>query len=142
MKNFLKPVLFSSASILFLEIGISAPMYFSKCQNQISITSPKGGAGVYFDEACRMAYVLPPTTGTLRIEAMAKTSGLSECKTLNSFTEIFEMRAKKLSELARKGLPKKSSPSNGGSPLFPEQPEQPSRPSPTEVIHNIKYLDE
>ena len=132
---------FSMIGLMLLTAALGAeaqPVFNAQCAKTINLRSPPGGAGVYFDRECKVAYVLPPTSGTVSVAGIARTSGLDHCTILNNFTQVFEIKSQQLADLVKRGIPRSSNPGNG-SPLFPRQPEQPTDP----VDENVtKYLDE
>lgn len=127
------------SSFLSTSAATAMPAMNQNCSRNIQIKAPKTGSGVYFDRDCRVAYVLPPTQGSIKIDAIAQSAMLGNCSYLNDQMEIFAERSKQLVKLVKDGG-KKPSKKKGGSVLFPE-PEEPETPADNEAIADeIKKL--
>lgn len=68
--------------------AFAVPVKFSKCETKVSLKEPKNGAGVFFNESCDIAYVLPPQSGGLEIVGLKPTGNLEQvCKQYNDIEE-------------------------------------------------------
>lgn len=79
----------------FLLLLVKANLVFSipyqspKCNSvKGDLKHPKNAQGLVFDEDCTTAYVLPPDFGSVRIEAIAKSSNLNLCPTVNKIPSM------------------------------------------------------
>ncbi len=119
--------------------AFAVPALSPTCAGKVKIKAPKNGSGVYFDRDCTIAYVLPPVAGSIALEAVAGSMMLGECRTLDNFMKVFQVRSDRLLKLA-KNQSKSSGKKNGGSVLFPA-PSEPSNPvDDTEISEEIKKL--
>jgi hypothetical protein len=85
------------------------------CANSVKIKAPKNGAGVYFNEDCSVAYVLPPATGTIELTAIAKTANLRNCSLLNNAIDTFAKKTDLLyAQMAKIERQNSGSDSGGG----------------------------
>ncbi len=87
------------------------PVKFPNCAKNQSIRQVANGSGVFFDETCSVAYVLPPQQGRLRISGLAPTMSLQRCgsyesllRTLNAYYRRLELVGQALNGNAR-GVP-------------------------------------
>lgn len=66
----------------------AVPVKFSKCEEKISLKAPKNASGVFFDETCSTAYVLPPQSGSLELFQLRPTGNLElVCEQYNDIEE-------------------------------------------------------
>jgi hypothetical protein len=103
----------SRKAILILILGVigsasafaSGPNFATKCP---SISAPDKSSGVYFDDDCTTAYVLPPTTGSATVTKYQQNMNLGFCqalkddeKTADLTAESRRILAEKLSKMAK-----------------------------------------
>ncbi len=101
---------FSSKALLGLLVtqalatsAAAVPYASNKCAQQSSqIKHPDGAQGVLFDEECRTAYVLPPERGDASMSAMAVTSNINYCSSVNKIPKVSERLVNSIDEVARK----------------------------------------
>ncbi len=66
----------------------AVPVKFADCAKSTKITAPKNASGVYFNETCDTAYVLPPETGSLQFFGLRPTGNVElVCKQYNDIEE-------------------------------------------------------
>jgi hypothetical protein len=85
--------------------GVS-PSLNAKCA--FTLETPSNSTGIFFNEDCSIAYVLPPEKGAMEITSLAKTTNLMFCPSIkrvgsvvdNTF-EAMEIISKKIIEMTR-----------------------------------------
>lgn len=85
-------------SILFVPWIATAqgvPAKNPKCAQGVRVHPPANASGVFFDESCQTAYVLPPIEGQMSLASLAPTSLLGECGAM-------ELRYSTLEQLSRR----------------------------------------
>ena len=117
------------ATVAWATANATPPTLYNKCSN-IKINIPKGGAGVFFSDDCKTAYVLPPAKGQLTISGMSPTTNLQSCTAMNSLYAARNAQLERLKDLAQQltPAPTPAPVSGGGSDLFPNPP--PPTPNP------------
>ncbi len=58
-------------------VGWAVPVKFAACAKNVKLQTPKNSSGVFFNETCDTAYVLPPQVGTLKIFNLVPTGDLA-----------------------------------------------------------------
>ena len=60
--------------------ALAAPMTYPDCAKNVRIKSVPNSAGVFLDESCKVAYVLPPAKGTMQLGEIAPSGNLAHCE--------------------------------------------------------------
>ncbi len=68
--------------------GYATPVKFANCNTSVKLKSPKNASGVYFNDNCDTAYVLPPETGSFQISGLLPTGNLQlVCQAYNDIEQ-------------------------------------------------------
>lgn len=65
------------------------PVKYPTCSQNIQIKTVPNGAGVFFDETCSVAYVLPPAQGKLEIKGLAPNMNLALCPSYENLQKSY-----------------------------------------------------
>jgi hypothetical protein len=96
MKKLVLPIVFV-ISAGTTAMAQSVPVKGPSCASKVKIKAVDEGAGVFFDEECKIAYVLPPVHGHSRIDSIAGNVNIAQCveiDDLNSSIEAYTARIK------------------------------------------------
>ena len=75
------------------------PVKYPTCAQNIKLKEVSNGAGVYFDETCSVAYVLPPATGQVKLDQVAPNMNLKLCPSYESSLKNLNNLYDKLTQL-------------------------------------------
>jgi hypothetical protein len=114
----MKSFSFICALLFVCSTGSAQPTLFNDCQD-IPIHPVPGGAGVFFSDDCKTAYVLPAATGSLTITGMTVSENLRRCPMFESYTSIMAQQADRLEKLAKQISASGVDTSENDSTLFP-----------------------
>lgn len=96
--------------IALLAPGISLagpPVKFPTCSQSIIVKAVPNGPGIFFDEKCEIAFVLPPVQGKLEIKGLAPNMNLGLCpsyeKLQKSYNTLNAQFAKLIEKMADSG---------------------------------------
>ena len=90
-----------TAQLLFAaSAAFAQPSLYNKCKG-LRVQPVPNGAGVYFSEDCKSAYVLPPNRGNLEITAMTVTENLGLCPAVEASVKIIARQFAELERLSR-----------------------------------------
>jgi hypothetical protein len=89
------------SSFSSLAIAGATPTMFNECAKHIKIKSPLKGAGVYFNDNCTVAYVLPPRHGKILVSTPTKTPNTRLCSTYDGMLKTAEARASKAKRIIK-----------------------------------------
>lgn len=74
--------------VTLLPMGAQAvPIKFSECAKKIQLKTPKNATGVFFNDTCDTAYVLPPEAGSLKIHSLNLNDEANFCKDFNDVSD-------------------------------------------------------
>lgn len=68
-----------AAFLISAPVLANIPNKYTKCDSQ-KIREPKGSTGYFWDQSCKTAYVLPPKTNTVRVDAFNSLVTEAECE--------------------------------------------------------------
>jgi len=88
------------------------PMKTTACGERTHVRPPRGGAGVFFDDTCQTAYVLPPAYGTFEMSGSVPTVSPEDCTELAA---LGAERAALAERLKRVSQPRRGSDSGGST---------------------------
>ena len=89
MKNEMRNSLFLLSQILIPTLVMAGPpVKYPSCAQSFKIVPVNTGSGVYFDETCTTAYVLPPVQGRLEIKGLAPNMNLKLCGAYESSLHV------------------------------------------------------
>ena len=91
---------FLLAPMLTPVVAQAVPVRSPKCAATMHIQSVPNGAGVFFDDECKVAYVLPPQAGEMSLSAIAPSENLERCSAVLSTMQAGDALAKRLKTLA------------------------------------------
>lgn len=97
--------------------AFSAPMKFAECASRVQVTPVANGAGVFFDESCQVAYVLPPASGEMRLTAMAASQNVAACREVTALQDSTALIANRVRDILKNGTAspaRRSGPFGGG----------------------------
>lgn len=84
MKTLTQSAILISQLLLPLAVLANPPVKYPACAKDLRIKAVANGSGVYFDEKCDVAYVLPPQQGRLEIKGLAPNMNLQLCSAYES----------------------------------------------------------
>lgn len=91
----MKLLVFSLVTLASIS-SYGVPKLHTSCGQLKNISTPKNGAGVFFDESCMTAYVLPPKRGSVQVTEKSKTTSLGYCPGINAQRETIVSELKRV----------------------------------------------
>jgi len=104
---------------IFLTLTLLAPAYvfagppvkFPSCAQNMQVKKVPNGTGIFFDETCTVAYVLPPSKGRLEINGLAPNMNLGLCPSYENLQKSLNTLNAQFNRI----IEKMTNPSGGGS---------------------------
>jgi hypothetical protein len=97
-------------------LGPQVPAKSPKCARVRALVSPPNSSGVYFNETCDTAFVLPPAEAGVRVTAVSQTTNLLRCPAINArlkHANLLSDRIKAAIEALSRVAKKEDAPANG-----------------------------
>lgn len=99
--------------LLFAPYAFAQPVKSPDCAEKINVRPARNGSGVFFDETCSTAYVLPPAAGTMELSGLEASASPEDCRELADLEKSRAQLSARLRELTKR----KSSENEGGSTI-------------------------
>lgn len=90
------------------------PMKTTSCADRIHVRAPRNGSGVFFDDKCETAYVLPPVLGKIEMQGNQPTVSREDCTELAALGGARAQLAERLRRLTER---RARDPGGGGSTI-------------------------
>src|ERR1043166_3242546 len=75
------------------------PAKSPKCARKIHLRAPRYGAGVFFNETCDTAFVLPPAEASVDVRAVAPSMNASMCPIVNARIEYAKVLQRRIEDV-------------------------------------------
>lgn len=129
MKTNILSTFFVSSLLNVTALAGGPPTIYNHCTDQIKIKAPENGSGVYFSADCRIAYVLPPTVGSISISDFTKTTNTEMCDGYLMLLKSMRARATRVGQAIQRltNMIESEGPSSSNGaydPLFPTPPKE------------------
>lgn len=100
--NRFKLLIFALAFFGLFLVNFSAqalPKKYSNCQVKDQITNPTNAQGVYLSRDCKIAYVLPPQAGEIKIIGQSFADGGLSCAVVDSYDDDLDRVANSIQQI-------------------------------------------
>lgn len=138
MKKNIKVVLILALQTLVPALAFAGPpVKYPNCAKSLQVKAVPNGSGVFFDETCSVAYVLPPMQGKLEINGLTPNTNLRLCASYEQSMTILESNwahLKAVSDQINQSLKPKTNDSSIGDDTSIDGSGPVSSPAPQVVV--------